>query len=43
MQSGDSGLVPAVLAITIVLVLILLGPSLFSSYQNWKIKKGLKK
>ncbi len=43
MQSGDPSLVPAVLAITVVLASILLGPSLFSSYQNWKIKKGLKK
>lgn len=43
MQSGESSIIPWVLSITIVLALVLLGPSLFSSYQNWKIKRSTKK
>ncbi len=30
----------AIIGITVVLALILLGPSLFSSYKNWRIKRG---
>ncbi|MBI5247891.1 MAG: hypothetical protein HY912_00220 [Desulfomonile tiedjei] len=39
--------ISAVLAIIgtgiLIVVAILLGPSLFSSYQNWRIKRGIGK
>jgi hypothetical protein len=44
LMPGTSGLIlPLVILLCLVAFLaILFGPSLFASYQNWKIKKGLK-
>jgi hypothetical protein len=43
MDKIDSLTIFVVLAVMIVFLGILFGPSLFASYQNWKIKRGLKR
>ncbi len=43
MEHADALIIFVVLAGILIFAFILLGPSLFSSYQNWKIKRGLKK
>ncbi len=43
MEDANALIIFVVLAGILIFAVILLGPSLFSSYQNWKIKRGLKK
>jgi hypothetical protein len=43
MEKADALIIFVVLAGIAVFSAILFGPSLYSSYQNWKIKRGLKK
>jgi len=43
MEKADALIIFVVLAVIVVFSAILFGPSLYSSYQNWKIKRGLKK
>jgi hypothetical protein len=38
----DTVVIPIVALFLLVILGILLGPSIFSSYQNWKIKRGAK-
>jgi hypothetical protein len=39
MQLADLAPLFAIVIITTALAAILLGPSIFSSYENWKIKR----
>jgi hypothetical protein len=43
MEKADSLFIFVVLAGMLVFSTILFGPSLFSQYQNWKIRKGFKR
>lgn len=43
MEKVDSLFIFVILAGILVFSAILFGPSLFGSYQNWKIRRGLKK
>ncbi|MGO9572386.1 MAG: hypothetical protein ACLP5H_33130 [Desulfomonilaceae bacterium] len=43
MEKADALITFVVLAGIVVFSAILFGPSLYSSYQNWKIKRGLKR
>jgi hypothetical protein len=43
MEKADTITIFVVLAGIVGFSAILFGPSLYSSYQNWKIKRGLKK
>jgi hypothetical protein len=43
MEKADALIIFVVLAGIVIFAAILFGPSLYSSYQNWKIKQGLKK
>lgn len=43
MVSFDTVEIIVIIGITAALLAILFGPTLFSRYQNWKMKEGLKK
>jgi hypothetical protein len=43
MEKADALIIFVVLAGIAVFSAILFGPSLYSSYQNWKIKRGRKR
>jgi hypothetical protein len=43
MESAGVYVILAITGVFAVIIAILLGPSLFSSYENWKIKRGLKR
>jgi hypothetical protein len=43
MGTPDTVEMVVIVASTLVFAALLIGPSLFSSYQNWKMKKGVRR